>query len=166
MRSSVVWSFNAVWCSYARYPYRRHWTGFTTNATTWLPINSNYKTLNVAPLKELPRGNYHHYRKLTKLRQHSTQINGDVNIKFLQHNIFAFIRWKWNKFWSKKKPATPTTTANEIKNFSSGFKQINHLNFVWFVVVNIDSKMVRAFVRIPFTNIQINSGLLFFSLAL
>lgn len=67
-------------------------SGFSTSSKTWLPVNPNYKTINLEALKNSSRSHYHHYKELTKLRQEFTIINGDYNAKSLNKELFVFLR--------------------------------------------------------------------------
>lgn len=66
--------------------------GFSASSNTWLPVNENYKTINVERLKSLNRSHYHHFKELTKLRNEPTIIMGDVNSKSISRELFAFVR--------------------------------------------------------------------------
>jgi len=66
--------------------------GFSTNSTTWLPVNNNYGTINLERLKTLGRSNYHHYKELTNLRKEETIIDGDIRMKVLSRTLFTFTR--------------------------------------------------------------------------
>lgn len=66
--------------------------GFSTNSTTWLPVNIFYSILNLQQQKNSDRSNYHHYIELTNLRKEDTIIDGDIRMKSLSRNLFAFTR--------------------------------------------------------------------------
>ena len=48
--------------------------GFSNNASTWLPVNANYKNLNLKAQKETPVSHYNLYRALTKLKKTSLAV--------------------------------------------------------------------------------------------
>ncbi|KAG4074473.1 hypothetical protein HA402_015762 [Bradysia odoriphaga] len=66
--------------------------GFSTNSSTWLPVNNNYATINLERLKTLSRSSYHHYKELSSLRKEETIIDGDIRMKVLSRTLFAFTR--------------------------------------------------------------------------
>lgn len=67
-------------------------SGFSTNATTWLPIHKNYPQVNVASAKAANRSHYHHFKELTALRKEPTFVLGDLRSKTLNSDVFALIR--------------------------------------------------------------------------
>lgn len=66
--------------------------GFSTNATTWLPVHTNYPDVNVAVQKAANRSHYHHYIELTTLRKEPTLVLGDLRTKSLNRDVLAMIR--------------------------------------------------------------------------
>ncbi|XP_069689396.1 maltase A3-like [Periplaneta americana] len=66
--------------------------GFSTNATTWLPVNSNYKELNLDAQKATEKSHYWVYKKLVQLRQSQSIQYGDLQIVAFSEQIFAFSR--------------------------------------------------------------------------
>lgn len=70
--------------------------GFTEGTKTWLPINKNYKKVNVDAIKAIPNSLFHQYIELTKLRMHPTLLHGDLHSKAITDNVITFIRELWN----------------------------------------------------------------------
>ncbi|GAB0089225.1 maltase 1-like [Sergentomyia squamirostris] len=69
-------------------------TGFTTG-TPWLPVHSNYVTLNLAVQKSSEFSTYQFYKKLVTLRQTDTLIYGAYESKVMANdNVFAYRRTK------------------------------------------------------------------------
>ena len=68
--------------------------GFSTAATTWLPVNSNYKTLNLAAQKNTPQSHYKIYQALTQMRKDSATLkDGETKIDVLNDNkVLAIVR--------------------------------------------------------------------------
>ncbi|XP_046415395.1 alpha-glucosidase-like [Neodiprion fabricii] len=66
--------------------------GFSTNESTWLPVHSNYLTLNLAAQMEAEVSHYKVYKALISLRQESVIQEGSVNVQLLTDNVMAFSR--------------------------------------------------------------------------
>lgn len=82
-----------------RHPCRTpmQWTngtqaGFSSSNSPWLPVNENYMSINVETEKENERSHLNFYKELTKLRKHKTFQHGDLTMKSLSKDIFAFTR--------------------------------------------------------------------------
>ncbi|XP_066589762.1 maltase 1-like [Prorops nasuta] len=58
--------------------------GFSNASKTWLPVNSNYKELNLAKQKSAPESHYKIYQALTKLKKSSEALrNGSLKVATL-----------------------------------------------------------------------------------
>ncbi|XP_059469958.1 maltase A3-like [Neocloeon triangulifer] len=71
------------------------YAGFTIpdSSKPWLPVNENYKELNLAEQKEMANSPYHIYKKLTALRKERAAVQrGSLTTKTVGDNIFAFTR--------------------------------------------------------------------------
>nr|XP_021191332.2 maltase A1 [Helicoverpa armigera] len=84
---------------YSRDPARTpfHWNngtsaGFSTNATTWLPVAEDYKEINLAKQKEDARSHYKIYQALTTLRKEKTLSHGEYDIRALSDSSFYLVR--------------------------------------------------------------------------
>ncbi|XP_055710285.1 maltase 2-like isoform X1 [Phlebotomus papatasi] len=66
--------------------------GFSSGASTWLPIHPNYRTVNLERQKSSERSHYSVYRALTDLRRHPTMIYGDFTPVAVNDNILAYTR--------------------------------------------------------------------------
>lgn len=67
--------------------------GFSaTTGKTWLPVNPNYETLNLALQKAAPKSFFKFYQKLAELRKHEAFVNGDFRTYAFDENVFAFRR--------------------------------------------------------------------------
>jgi len=67
--------------------------GFSTASRTWLPINPNYATLNVAAQLEAPESHIKVYKALTKLRQRNVWKYGAYESAALANDrVIAFSR--------------------------------------------------------------------------
>ncbi|KAJ8874366.1 hypothetical protein PR048_025214 [Dryococelus australis] len=60
-------------------------SGFSTNSTTWLPVNPYYKQLNLKKLKTV-------YKQLVKLRRTRTLQRGNTETAAVTNDVFAFVR--------------------------------------------------------------------------
>lgn len=71
------------------------YAGFSTtdNADgTWIDVNPNYKTLNLAAQKAATKSHYKFYKALAELRKKNTFIHGDYKSITFGNNILAFSR--------------------------------------------------------------------------
>lgn len=67
--------------------------GFSSADETWLPVNDNYKTVNVKAQQGNEKSHLEIYKSLMKLRKNEAILNGDkFEIKALGVNSFAFKR--------------------------------------------------------------------------
>ncbi|PSN41543.1 Maltase 1 [Blattella germanica] len=66
--------------------------GFSSSESTWLPVNPNYKELNLVAEKEASRSHYHVYKDLVKARQTPTIQNGRLYTNVIADKIFSFSR--------------------------------------------------------------------------
>ncbi|XP_046740937.1 maltase A1-like [Diprion similis] len=80
----------------ARTPY--HWDnstsgGFSTNESTWLPMNSNYVTRNLVAQIAAEQSNFHTFKSILKLKQSQTIKRGATHVWALNNNnILVFTR--------------------------------------------------------------------------
>jgi alpha-glucosidase len=65
--------------------------GFSTERT-WLPVNPNYKILNLKNEMSSSKSHYSIYKSLVEARQHPVIQNGSLNISILSEDIFSFSR--------------------------------------------------------------------------
>ncbi|XP_063839059.1 maltase 1-like [Ostrinia nubilalis] len=81
----------------ARTPY--HWddsvsAGFSTNATTWLPVSEDYTTINLQAQKEAARSHYKVYQSMTALRRSETTLShGQHHVQALTQDTLALVRY-------------------------------------------------------------------------
>lgn len=85
--------------SYSRDPARTpfQWdattsAGFSNSSTTWLPVASNYLTVNVAVENATAKSHFNIYKKLIKLRQTNTLKYGAATTQALSANVFGIVR--------------------------------------------------------------------------
>jgi hypothetical protein len=67
-------------------------TGFSSNEKTWLPVNENYKWLNLEAQKVLEKSHYKVYKQLTELRKNPTIQRGVTKVAALSERVLAFTR--------------------------------------------------------------------------
>lgn len=80
----------------ARSPYQ--WnaatsSGFTTNSSTWLPVNPNYWKNNLDAQKKQYWSHYAVYKRLTKLRKTQTIQHGSFDGHVLSEWVYMFSRY-------------------------------------------------------------------------
>lgn len=66
--------------------------GFSSNPETWLPVNENYKTLNLEFEKAEKESYYNYYRDLASLRKTPSVRKGKLELKILKKDVLAFSR--------------------------------------------------------------------------
>ncbi|KOC69745.1 Alpha-glucosidase [Habropoda laboriosa] len=66
--------------------------GFSTNPKTWLRVNDNYRTVNLAAEKEDSQSYYNFYKKVSSLKKSNNFKGGKLVTKLLNKNVFAFAR--------------------------------------------------------------------------
>ncbi|CAK9805313.1 unnamed protein product [Anthophora plagiata] len=66
--------------------------GFSTNPKTWLPVNDNYKTVNLAAEKKDSKSYYNFYKKVSLLKKSYNFKRTNLVTKLLNENVFAFAR--------------------------------------------------------------------------
>lgn len=89
---------NGPWRQVSRDPQRTpfqwddtQWAGFS-QARPWLPVNSNYKELNLALQKKAARSTFKFYKQLMELRKENTFVHGSFRSKVLANKVFAYVR--------------------------------------------------------------------------
>ncbi|KAG7203430.1 hypothetical protein KM043_013497 [Ampulex compressa] len=66
--------------------------GFSTNPKTWLPVNENYKTLNLAAQKGEEDTYFSLYQAVSSLKKSPVVQSGNLIVKLLNENVLAFSR--------------------------------------------------------------------------
>ncbi|XP_011301865.1 maltase 1-like [Fopius arisanus] len=66
--------------------------GFSTSNRTWLPINPNYKSLNLRRQKMTGTSHYAVFKKLVALKKLSVIKNGTTQIILMENNTFGVVR--------------------------------------------------------------------------
>lgn len=66
--------------------------GFSSADRTWLPVNPNYKELNLRNQQQARRSHYKIYQSLLKLRQLPVLKNGSFVPEVVNRRVFAFKR--------------------------------------------------------------------------
>lgn len=90
--------------------------GFSNASRTWLPVNQNYKTLNLANEKKEDESHYKIYQLLIALRKLSPAVReGSLKTVVIQENVLAVIR------------SVPTQTVVLLINFSDDLPQTINL---------------------------------------
>jgi oligo-1,6-glucosidase len=95
--------------------------GFTTG-TPWLPVNENYKEVNVALEANNPNSVLSHFKKMVALRKaNPVLVYGAYELLLPDHDqLYAFTReWEGNKMlvllnFSKEKVTTPVPAKNAV----------------------------------------------------
>ena len=71
--------------------------GFSTAKKTWIPVHSNYKTLNLAKQKKDAVSHYKLYQKLTELRNNEALQTGSLEVQITNEDVLAVIRYGINE---------------------------------------------------------------------
>lgn len=58
----------------------------------WLPVNTNYATLNLAAQQAAPKSFYKLYQQLAALRRNDTFVYGDFKSTTVNENVFGYVR--------------------------------------------------------------------------
>ena len=58
----------------------------------WLPINPNYREVNVALQQQIDRSTLNHYKQLLQLRKQHTFAHGSFQTKVVNTNVFTYVR--------------------------------------------------------------------------
>ena len=66
--------------------------GFSTNATTWLPIHANYGQINLKAQKEAEKSTYKFFKSVATLRKEKAFIHGGLNMQIVNKRVFAYSR--------------------------------------------------------------------------
>lgn len=67
--------------------------GFSTNPKTWLPVNKNYVTLNLAAQKTQDNSYYALYKAVSALRVLPAIKQGTLNTNLLNDDVLFFARY-------------------------------------------------------------------------
>lgn len=66
--------------------------GFSTNSKTWLPVASNYRTVNVKAQRTAPFSHLKIFKTLTQLRLTKTMQDGALVSRVINNDILAYTR--------------------------------------------------------------------------
>lgn len=58
----------------------------------WLPVHTNYETLNLAAQQAAPKSFYKLYKQLAVLKKHETFLYGNFKSTTVNENVFGYIR--------------------------------------------------------------------------
>ena len=67
-------------------------TGFSDGEKTWLPVNTNYKELNVDVQNAAEKSHLKVYKSLIQLRKEPTFKDGATEMIAISDNVLAFTR--------------------------------------------------------------------------
>ncbi|XP_043269070.1 alpha-glucosidase-like [Venturia canescens] len=66
--------------------------GFSSSNNTWLPVNPNYKSFNLAAQKATPVSHYSVFKKLVKLKKQPVMKTGSMEIILVDEDILGVVR--------------------------------------------------------------------------
>lgn len=66
--------------------------GFTSGWQTWLPIGSNYRTVNVKVEEAVNKSHLNVYKAMVRLREYKTFRHGSVKARVINNNVLAIVR--------------------------------------------------------------------------
>ncbi|XP_017885495.1 maltase 1-like [Ceratina calcarata] len=72
--------------------------GFSTSPKTWLPVNSNYKTLNLAAQKVAEVSHYKVFKAMVALKNSSVLTKGSAEVSVLKNKVLAVVRQLGRKY--------------------------------------------------------------------
>ncbi|XP_047740848.1 alpha-glucosidase [Hyalella azteca] len=67
--------------------------GFTDGPSSWLPVNENYVTLNVAQQEAADQSCIKNYKQLTALRKAEVFFSGELAFPVITNEIFSYVRY-------------------------------------------------------------------------
>lgn len=67
--------------------------GFSTNSTTWLPVNPDYEKINVAAALAEDFGHLVFFRQLTALRKERSFVKGEMLDRAYNGNVYMMLRY-------------------------------------------------------------------------
>ncbi|XP_047740571.1 alpha-glucosidase-like, partial [Hyalella azteca] len=65
--------------------------GFTDGPSSWLPVNENYVTLNVAQQEAADQSCIKNYKQLTTLRKAEVFFSGELAFPVITNEIFSYV---------------------------------------------------------------------------
>lgn len=68
-------------------------SGFSTNASTWLPMHANFRQLNLKAQTEAEKSTYKFFQSLTTVRKETTFVHGGLNMQIVNRRVFAYSRY-------------------------------------------------------------------------
>ncbi|XP_033353097.1 alpha-glucosidase-like [Bombus vosnesenskii] len=66
--------------------------GFSNSTKTWLPVHSNYKTLNLAAQKRATSSPYQLFKKLMNIKKRPVIARGSLNVSILDKQVLGITR--------------------------------------------------------------------------
>ncbi|KAL2720254.1 hypothetical protein V1478_010520 [Vespula squamosa] len=87
--------------------------GFSTSNKTWLPVHSNYKTLNLAVQKKSPISHYKVFKALAALKKKPIIANGSLEVILVTEKVLGVVR------------RLPGSTVVLLVNFSHSAVQVD-----------------------------------------
>ncbi|XP_055532131.1 probable maltase [Wyeomyia smithii] len=88
--------------------------GFSTSATTWLPVSPNYKTVNYKQQQSAPRSHLKIFKSLLRLRKQRTLREGSFDIKLVDENLITY-----------KRELAEVSTVVVVLNFAKSSRNID-----------------------------------------
>lgn len=111
--------------------------GFSSSATTWLPVNPNYSTLNLAAQKAAEKSHFKIYQKLAKLRKNDAFVYGDFQMEVLGENVLTYFRTHVHEGMDEKyaivinlgakEDTVNLTSVRDIGNNQVGYVEISSI---------------------------------------
>lgn len=69
------------------------YAGFSNGSDTWLPVNPNYRALNLKSQQEAERSHWKLYQQLVELRQRETFLYGNFRAMAFGTKVLAYTRY-------------------------------------------------------------------------
>jgi hypothetical protein len=80
-------------CTFVNVTELLTYTGFSSANQTWLPVNLNYKTLNVESQLDEKWSHIKVYKLLTEAQKTEAIMNGGLDIHILEDSVLVYTRY-------------------------------------------------------------------------
>ncbi|XP_018310363.1 alpha-glucosidase [Mycetomoellerius zeteki] len=137
--------------------------GFSMNQKTWLPVNKNYVTLNLAAQKEQDNSYNALYKAVSALRKLPVVKRGTLTTTLLNNDIFAFTR-KINgevvyvvvNFANEEAIVDLSTLVYASSQLTVYYATTNAHHLIGNIIKDVDAVKIPALGAVIYTNIKLD----------